>query len=162
MGTSGSSASGWREPTAIGHSATPRDSSLPTSCERHERPRTLAAEEHQALVGVIELASGRNVFAVSVTLPFAEAEQCQANGPALHFFLVAIGDPAEIAIGPPNRDSVTPTQVSQPPKLTRGALAAPWLQPTDDDQNVMCGRKLSMLTPRESGQMQSAAERGRR
>jgi hypothetical protein len=71
--------------------------------ERRERPRTLAVEEHQVLVGVIELALGGSAFAVSVTLSFAEAEQCQANGSALYFFLakVAIGGPAENAIGAP-------------------------------------------------------------
>jgi hypothetical protein len=61
--------------------------------ERRERPRTLAVEEHQALVGVIELALGGSVFAVSVTLPFAEAEQRQANGPALRFFLAEVDWP---------------------------------------------------------------------
>ena len=51
-----------------------------SSCTKSPAFCRALLRERQGLTGVCNLARGGNVFAVSVTLPFAEAEQRQASG----------------------------------------------------------------------------------
>jgi hypothetical protein len=71
------------------------------SCESVWACLPPVTEEHSVLVCVIKSAQGGTVFAVSDTLPFAEAEQRQAMGPRRASLPEALPSPALIRARPP-------------------------------------------------------------